>query len=695
MRSQMLVSTNIGGISVSLSMDALYALQAAIGPVADARRISTLANRYVRDLVREAVQATVESLGAAETPSIHIDVDKAVSSRLDAIWTEQPLRIALLSREAQSWQGWVDRLRRHADEVLLCPDDAGLAKTIANENLDIVLWQPPAPGGTAPECLRRFPGPLGVLVTGDGPWCGPGILVALAVDGLYPRPEGNAQIARLVAMARGRKLHESQRNLRVRWELEARHAGVGNAIRSTLHFQREERLPESKDLTAAVGWGQVPSATLADVVGHTEAKAAFARHLAWLRDRNGKPGMQGVLLYGPPGTGKSLLAAAVAGEAGAAYVHVRGPELHSEWLGLTEANIRTTFSMVGKSHGGCGHLVLDEIDALAPDRRTASRSEPAWIRAIVAEILVGFDRLHQTQGRILVIGTTNHLEAVDEAIRRSGRLGHHIRLGHPTAEERVDLLRSHFPFGFDEAEAQEAAEASEGLSQADFAALADEVRTLVQERTGDPVPVLWGEAAGRRTGRQGSGAPRIEGQTRWQMAVHLAGHLLVASRVLGLDGIPPRVRLTDPLVDPKTGCLWHFENEAATAAGALNLLAIVLAGQAAEAWALEDSAPGPGCWGDMACATRLAHTAISGGLSGRQDLPYLNIGSLPESLQAQFQVPMAKAVEQALLVGTARATGIARDASGKLLTLALRLDTAELLSRKEIVAILNGPSIPF
>ena len=702
MRSQMLVSTNIGGIPVSLSMDALHALQAAIGPVADARRISTLAHRYMRDLVREAVQATVESLGAAATPSIHLGVDKEVSSRLDAIWMEQPLRIALLSRDAQSWEGWVDRLQRHADEVLLCLDDAGLAKTIANESLDIVLWQPPALGGTAPECLRRFPGPLGVLVRGDGVWSALGTIVAIAEDGLYPKAEGNAQIVRLVAMARGRKMHEMQGKLRVRWELEARHACVGNAIRSTLHFQHEERLPESKDLTAVVGWGQVPSATLADVVGHREAKAALTRHLAWLRNRNGKPGMQGVLLWGPPGTGKSLLASAVAGEAGAAYIHVRGPELHSEWLAETEKNIRTTMAMLappggagGGPPGGCGILVIDEVDALAPERRTASRSEPGWVQSVVAELLVGFDRLNQTRGRILIIGTTNHLESVDEAVRRSGRLGHHIRMGLPKLDERIELLQNQFPFAFNEDELQEAAEAAEGLSQADFAALADEVRTLVQERTGDPVPVLWGEVAERRTGRQSAQGPRVEGRARWQMAVHLAGHLLVASRVLGPDAIPPRVRLTDPLSDPKTGCLWHFENEAATAVDPLNLLAIVLAGQAAEAWALEDRAPGPGCWGDMACATRLAHTAINGGLSGREDLPYLNIGSLPESLQTQFQSPMAKAVERALLVGTARAAGIASDSSGKLLTLALRLDTAGMLSRKEIVAILEGPSIPY
>ncbi|GIF52475.1 transitional endoplasmic reticulum ATPase [Asanoa ferruginea] len=146
---------------------------------------------------------------------------------------------------------------------------------------------------------------------------------------------------------------------------------------------------------------------------------------------------RGVILHGAPGTGKTLLARSVANEVNANYWHVDGPEIVGTYSGETEANLRKVFADASASAPAI--ILIDEIDAIATVRRTASSSSES--RA-VAQLLALMDGLGRAEG-LLVIGTTNRLHAIDPALRRAGRFDREIFFPTPTPGEREQILRVH------------------------------------------------------------------------------------------------------------------------------------------------------------------------------------------------------------------------------------------------------------
>lgn len=146
---------------------------------------------------------------------------------------------------------------------------------------------------------------------------------------------------------------------------------------------------------------------------------------------------RGVIFHGAPGTGKTLLARSVANEVNATYWYVNGPELVGTYSGETEANLRKVFAEAAASPPAI--ILIDEIDAIATVRRTASSSSES--RA-VTQLLALLDGLGRTEG-LLVIGTTNRLHAIDPALRRAGRFDREIFFPTPTPGEREQILRVH------------------------------------------------------------------------------------------------------------------------------------------------------------------------------------------------------------------------------------------------------------
>ena len=144
----------------------------------------------------------------------------------------------------------------------------------------------------------------------------------------------------------------------------------------------------------------------------------------------------GIILYGPPGCGKTLLARAVANEAlHAAFISVKGPELLNKYLGESESAVRGVFQRARDS-APC-IIFFDEIDAICP-RRSDDSSNHAASR-VVNQLLTEMDGVVQ-RGQIFVIGATNRLELVDEAMLRPGRLDKKIEVPRPDREGRIDIL---------------------------------------------------------------------------------------------------------------------------------------------------------------------------------------------------------------------------------------------------------------
>ncbi|XP_068646676.1 cell division control protein 48 homolog C [Aristolochia californica] len=142
------------------------------------------------------------------------------------------------------------------------------------------------------------------------------------------------------------------------------------------------------------------------------------------------------LLYGPPGCGKTLIAKAVANEAGANFIHIKGPEILNKYVGESELAIRTMFARA-RSCAPC-IVFFDEIDALTTERG----KDGGWVtERVLNQLLIELDGGERRKG-VFVIGATNRLEVIDRAILRPGRLGKLLYVPLPSPDERGLILKA-------------------------------------------------------------------------------------------------------------------------------------------------------------------------------------------------------------------------------------------------------------
>jgi transitional endoplasmic reticulum ATPase len=146
---------------------------------------------------------------------------------------------------------------------------------------------------------------------------------------------------------------------------------------------------------------------------------------------------KGVLLHGPPGTGKTLLARAVSHEANAYFITINGPEVMSKFYGQSEERLRNIFKEAEEKAPSI--IFIDEIDSIAPKRgETMGEVE----RRVVAQLLAVMDGLN-SRGSVIVIGATNRINSIDEALRRPGRFDREIELQIPDQKGRLEILQIH------------------------------------------------------------------------------------------------------------------------------------------------------------------------------------------------------------------------------------------------------------
>jgi len=200
----------------------------------------------------------------------------------------------------------------------------------------------------------------------------------------------------------------------------------------------------------------------------------------------------GVCLYGPPGCGKTLVAKAVANDAGANFIAIKGPELLNKYVGESEAAVRKVFSRAQAS-APC-IVFFDEMDALCP--RRGSEGSQATER-VVNQLLTELDGI-ESRRQVFVIAATNRPDIIDPAILRPGRLDKMVCVRLPDADGRVDILRAvtkKTPLapGVD-LEAIGRDPRCDGFSGADLAALAREaaLETIRKSSPGDCIEELVG-----------------------------------------------------------------------------------------------------------------------------------------------------------------------------------------------------------
>ena len=185
----------------------------------------------------------------------------------------------------------------------------------------------------------------------------------------------------------------------------------------------------------------------------------------------------GILLYGPPGTGKTLLAKAIANECQANFIAVKGPEIFSKWLGESEQGIRHAFHIARQVAPSV--LFFDQLDAIAPVRGSDEGTKTT--ERVVSQLLAEMDGI-EPLSKVVVIGATNRLEALDRALLRPGRFGLHQLVPLPNRAERAAIFKIQLrgipldSFKSLEEIADSMAGRTEGFSGAEIEALCQETK---------------------------------------------------------------------------------------------------------------------------------------------------------------------------------------------------------------------------
>src|ERR671923_1423377 len=222
--------------------------------------------------------------------------------------------------------------------------------------------------------------------------------------------------------------------------------------------------------------GGVPSITYEDIggignaVGRVREMIELPLRHPELFKRLGVEAPKGVLLHGPPGTGKTLLAKAVANETNANFYTIGGPEIMSKYYGESEERLREIFKKAEENAPAI--IFIDEIDSIAPKREEVSGEVE---RRVVAQLLSLMDGM-SSRGKVVVIGATNRVNAIDPALRRPGRFDREIEIGVPDRDGRLEILQIHtrgMPLAED-VDLKRLAEVTHGFVGADLEALAKE-----------------------------------------------------------------------------------------------------------------------------------------------------------------------------------------------------------------------------
>jgi SpoVK/Ycf46/Vps4 family AAA+-type ATPase len=184
-----------------------------------------------------------------------------------------------------------------------------------------------------------------------------------------------------------------------------------------------------------------PEATFDDVGGLEEAKQELQAICLALRDperyrRWGARPPRGLLLFGPPGTGKTLLARCLAGQADAAFFHLKVVDVASMWYGQAERRLQAIFDQARREPRAI--VFIDEIDALVPPRETAHEAT----HRVVSTLLENLDGLEE-RGNLLVVASTNRPESVDPAFLRPGRIDRLIEVPLPDPASRREIFLVH------------------------------------------------------------------------------------------------------------------------------------------------------------------------------------------------------------------------------------------------------------
>ena len=191
---------------------------------------------------------------------------------------------------------------------------------------------------------------------------------------------------------------------------------------------------------------EVPELSWNDVGGLDEVKDRLKESIDWpltkpeLFEHFGINAPRGILLFGAPGTGKTLLAKAIASEAEANFITVKGPELFSKWVGESEKAIREIFKKAAQASPSI--IFLDEFESIGAHRSANSEYGGQVNNRMVDQLLTCMDGVESLEG-VVIVAATNRPEMIDKALLRSGRFERVLHIPPPDETSRREILSIH------------------------------------------------------------------------------------------------------------------------------------------------------------------------------------------------------------------------------------------------------------
>ena len=285
-----------------------------------------------------------------------------------------------------------------------------------------------------------------------------------------------------------------------------------------------------------------PSVTFADVAGADEAKQEMHEIVEFLKHREkfqslGARVPKGVLLVGAPGTGKTLLAKAIAGEAGVPFFSISGSEFVEMFVGVGASRVRDLFEQAKRTAPAL--IFIDEIDAVGRQRGAGVGGGHDEREQTLNQILVEMDGF-DTNTSVIVIAATNRPDILDAALLRPGRFDRRIVLDMPDINGRHAILKIHSagkPLAED-VDLESIAKQTIGFSGADLANLVNEAAILAARRDKKEIgPRELEESIDRVIAGPERKSRRISTREKEIIAYHEAGHALVARLLPNADPV--------------------------------------------------------------------------------------------------------------------------------------------------------------
>ena len=354
--------------------------------------------------------------------------------------------------------------------------------------------------------------------------------------------------------------------------------------------------------------------TFADVAGIDEATEELREIVDFLRNPQKYTDLggripKGVLLLGPPGTGKTLLARAVAGEAHVPFFSLSGSEFVEMFVGVGAARVRDLFAQA-EQRAPC-IIFIDELDALGKTRAISPLGTHEEREQTLNQLLAEMDGFDPRKG-IIVMSATNRPEVLDPALLRPGRFDRRVVVDRPDVQGREAILRLHArPVKLaPDVDLKIVAARTIGFAGADLANLVNEATLLAARRSRREVTMADFEEAIDRV-MAGLKRKRVmSAREREMVAVHEAGHAIVASMVPGVDPVH-KISIVQRGYDAlgHTLQLPSEDHYLRTRQALTNQLAVWLGGRAAEEIALREISTG--AHNDLQHATDVARAMVA------------------------------------------------------------------------------------